>query len=531
LIVLILAGSLFALPWIWITLDPEVELTVMIPLFMPLQYLMPMTAALLITVWWLLFSGLRWFTRLGVGVLVALAATGFYYSIRKAELTNGRVGLVPRFDFIWEPSFDDHLARYLKEDSSKADSLSGVSAAVGPEDFASYRGVNSDGAVPYLKLETDWKTHPPKVLWQHPCGDGYSGIAIAKDIAVTIEQRGDKETIVCYDRASGRQVWDYSYDVFYKDVMGSGPRSTPTIHDKHIYTTGATGELVCLNAQGKKQWSINILEDNQAKNVKWGLTGSPLIVEDLVVVNAGIDPDKPAGAALASYEQKTGKKRWAVGNRKAGYSSPQLATLAGKQQILLFDGEALAGYDPKNGQELWQTPWATKWETNSIQPVIVGDDRIFISSESDNGGALLRVKPPDNDGRKWTVEPVWTNKILCSRYANPVTDGKYIYGLNKIEGVLTCVDVATGKRQWQGERCGAGQLLLADGVLIVVNSEGVVMLIAADPGEFKELARFPVFNDKTWNTPALAGDQLFLRNQRLIACVKLPRRASGEAPR
>src|SRR5262249_52477475 len=308
--------------------------------------------------------------------------------------------------------------------------------------------------------------------------------------------------------------------------MGDGPRSTPTIHNNYIFSIGATGELVCLNVNGKKQWGKNILSVAQAKNIKWGLTGSPLIVDDLVVAHAGIDPDAPADSSLIAFEQTTGEIRWQKGNRKAAYSSPQLAVLDNTPQILLFDGEGLVSYD-KAGKELWQHPWVTDYEMNSIQPVIVGKDRVFISSELSNGCAMLRVKAPDNDNPAWGVTKVWQCKNLAARYANPVTDGKSIFGLHNLQGVLTCLDVETGSIKWKGNREGPGQMLLADGVLLVVNGDtGDVALFETDSSECHQLARYRVFEkrDKTWNTPAMAGDQLFARNQAEIACLKLPRR-------
>ena len=204
---------------------------------------------------------------------------------------------------------------------------------------------------------------------------------------VTLEQRDEGETVVCYDRAGGWQRWAYGDGAFYKDAMhmGDGPRSTPTIHDNHIFSIGAAGDLVCLDAEGKKQWSANVLRDAKAKNIKWGLSGSPLIVDDLVVANAGIDDEAPANSSLIAYQKDTGTIRWRTGNRKAGYSSPQLATLAGKPQILLFDGAGLVGYDPSTGAELWQYPWVTMYEMNSIQPVVFQGDRVLISSEKPNG--------------------------------------------------------------------------------------------------------------------------------------------------
>lgn len=268
-----------------------------------------------------------------------------------------------------------------------------------------------------------------------------------------------------------------------------------------------------------------------------GLTGSPLIVDDLVIAHAGIDEDAPIESALIAYDKTKGTIRWRTGNRPAGYSSPQLASLAGVPQVLLFDGAGLVAYEPRTGKELWKFPWVTDYAMNSIQPVILGKDRVFISSEQKNGCAMLRVTPPDNSDPKssvekftWTAEVVWQNKNLAARYANPVSDGKSIFGLHALQGVLTCLDARTGKVKWKGEREGPGQLLLAENALIVINGDkGDVALFDPEAASTcSELARRPVFEkenrDKTWNTPALAGDQLFVRNQAHIVCMKLPGR-------
>jgi outer membrane protein assembly factor BamB len=523
LIILAIFGCIFAIPWVCVALGVDTDSA--IPVFMATQWHLPALGILLIGLWWVFFSPFRWSARLGIVAVVAIAIAGFCFCVREVELTKGRIGLVPRFHFVWEPSANERLAAYLKQQPAKDDTLSPVDANVGPDDFPRYRGAKLDGVVALASLETDWSKHPPRELWKHPSAGGYSGVAVAGNIAVTLEQRDGGEAVVCYDRASGQQRWAYGYGVYYKDplLMGDGPRSTPTIHEGHIFTVGASGDLVCLDAQGKKQWSTNILTDAKAKNVKWGLSGSPLVVDDLVVAHAGIDDDAPANSALIAYERATGTIRWRTGNRKAGYSSPQLATLAGKSQIILFDGAGLISYDSKTGAELWQYPWITMYEMNSIQPVVLGDDRVFISSELPNGCALLRVKAPSGGSSAWTVETLWQNKNLAARYANPVTDGKSVFGLHNMQGVLTCLDAATGKVKWKGEREGPGQMLLAGRHLLVVNGDkGEVALFDTTTSGCTELARYPLFNDKTWNTPAVAGKQLFVRNQASIVCLELP---------
>src|SRR5262249_51117175 len=148
---------------------------------------------------------------------------------------------------------------------------------------------------------------------------------------------GDDEVVVCYDRKTGRERWKYAYPESFRHPVGSGPRATPTIAGGLVYSFGATGHLVCLDGRtGKRKWGKDAVEDSKARVVVWGMTSSPLVVGDLVIVNPGVDPDDNAGRALVAYSTKDGKRVWASGTHRAGYSSPQLARLAGVEQVLLF---------------------------------------------------------------------------------------------------------------------------------------------------------------------------------------------------
>lgn len=267
LIVLAVVGGLFAVPWIMAAFDADTD--AVMPLSMFSQWIAPLLTVLLLGGWWLFFSPVSWPARLGGAAIVLLAGAGFCLCVREFEITKGRVGLVPRFHFVWDPTYDEPM-------SASPDELPGIYGYVGDKDFPRYRGAHSDGIVAWARLETDWDKTPPTVEWSHPCGNGYSGIAVAGNIVVTLEQRDAGESVVCYDRISGRQHWarltaNSPAGVFYKDSnnMGNGPRSTPTIHDDHIYTIGATGELACHTVEGKHVWGANILKDAQAKNIKW----------------------------------------------------------------------------------------------------------------------------------------------------------------------------------------------------------------------------------------------------------------------
>jgi outer membrane protein assembly factor BamB len=366
-------------------------------------------------------------------------------------------------------------------------------------------------------LSRDWTAQPPITIWRQPIGGGYAGFAVAGNIVVTIEQRRDNEAVVCYDQDTGRERWFHEYTAHFSESLGGpGPRATPTIFDGAVYSLGASGELVCLDgATGRQIWHVNILADTRAQNLQWGMAGSPLVFDELVVVNPG-----GSDGGVAAYDRRTGSKVWSAGKHKAGYSSPALATLGGYRQILVFDGAGLAGYDPAGSGELWRYPWSTMQDINVAQPLVLDGERVLISSGYGVGCALLRVR---RDADRWSVEPVWPTKVsraMQCKFTSPIEYEGFIYGLD--DGIMVCVDPTSGSRCWKKGRYGHGQILLVGDVILVLTEIGDVALVEADPQQHRESARFHALDGKTWNTPALSGNRLFVRNHREMACYELP---------
>src|SRR5262249_22127678 len=155
--------------------------------------------------------------------------------------------------------------------------------------------------------------------------------------------------VVCYDPDTGRERWVHSYPAFFQEKLGGdGPRATPTIDGGDVFSLGATGVLCCLDLRtGDVKWSTNILEGNA--NLAWGMSGSPLVYDQFVVVNPSAQQSSSGAGAVSAFDRSTGKVRWKTATTKAGYSSPMLADLAGKRQILLLDGEEIGGYDSADG--------------------------------------------------------------------------------------------------------------------------------------------------------------------------------------
>src|SRR5258706_1121549 len=219
--------------------------------------------------------------------------------------------------------------------------------------WTGFRGANRDGHYDEMPINTNWPADGPPRLWQQPCGGGYGSFAIAKGLAFTIEQRRDKETVIAYDLANGREVWTNAWPAFFTESMGGdGPRSTPTHDDGNLYTLGGLGELRCLEAaSGKLIWSRNILTEAASAPPTYGVAASPLIVEEKLIVLGG----GHGGKSIRCYNTKDVVPIWTVLLDETGYASPMAGTLAGTRQAIVCLGERTGGIH-LNGRTLWEVP-------------------------------------------------------------------------------------------------------------------------------------------------------------------------------
>jgi outer membrane protein assembly factor BamB len=508
---LILGLSLTALAVAWGVPAPEWERAYRVSG----TWLIVLGTGLALVVWLLCFSGLRWWLRLGLLLIPAGIAAG---SVRSIELTGD---IVPVFHFRWSQTPAELLEAHRQQQAAPAAPAPAEDADLRPTDYPEYRNRQRDGVVTGPPLARDWKAEPPRLLWRQPVGGGYASFAVVGGSAVTIEQRRDQEAVVCYDTATGRERWVHSYPALFTETLGgAGPRATPTIAGGDVYSLGATGRLVRLGlATGQVKWSIDILENNG--NVPWGMSGSPLIYDRVVVVNPGTQEPAAAGRALVAYDRATGKQVWAADSTRAGYSSPMLATLAGRRQVLLLDGEGVGGYDAADGKELWRYPWITHQGINVAQPVVLEGDRVFISSGYNVGCALLKIT--EANGR-WAAEELWKNTLMRCKFTSPVAYQGHFYGLD--DGILVCLDQQTGERKWKDGRYGHGQLLRCGDLLVILSESGKLALVEATPAGYRELTSIAALDGKTWNHLALADGKAYVRNHQEMACYDLTERKS-----
>ncbi|MFO0945713.1 MAG: PQQ-binding-like beta-propeller repeat protein [Planctomycetota bacterium] len=246
-----------------------------------------------------------------------------------------------------------------------------------------------------------------------------------------------------------------------------------------------------------------------------------MVHDGKVIVNPGAQGGRETSYAVAAYDANDGKILWKSGHAQASYASPMLATLAGRLQVLIFDAEGLAGLDLSNGQEWWRFPWKTAFDINASQPIVVDEGNVFITSQ--NGAALINVSEQEG---KFVAKSLWENRLMKCHYANPIAKGGYVYGLDG--GILACLDLKTGKRQWKGGRYGHGQMLLAGNSLLILTEQGDVAVVEASRKEHQESAKFPAIEGKTWNNPVLCRGTLYVRNHLEMAAFDLRKNHDNE---
>ena len=397
-----------------------------------------------------------------------------------------------------------------------------------PDDFPQFLGPDRTASVDGIELAEDWQQSIPEQMWKQSIGAGWSAFSAVNGYAITMEQRGPSELTTCYDLMTGKIVWSHATPTRYQNKLGGiGPRSTPTVHQGKVYSIGVTGRLNCLDGRdGSVIWEKNIPVEvgstaaEDAEAVYYGRSNSPLIVDDLLVVPGGGTPNNGFHSLLA-YNKDTGEEIWRGGTDQISYASPSLVEICGVRQILSVNEQTVSGHDPLTGETLWSHAWPGNNLSNSSssQAVVIAGDKILLSKGYGNGAMLLQISRSD-DG-KWSAEKVWKkHNVLRTKFANVVVKDAHAFGLS--DGILQCVETATGRTRWKKGRYGHGQILLVGEKIVVLAEDGTVHLVAANPQRFEELSQFKAIEGISWNNLCLYGPYLLVRNSKQAACFKLP---------
>lgn len=397
-------------------------------------------------------------------------------------------------------------------------------AADDANSWAQFLGPRRDAATKETGLHTDWQKQKPKVTWKVPLGSGYSSLAVVGDRLYTTAQRGKRDVVVCLEAGSGKEFWNCDAVPTYVDKQrqGAGPRSTPTYHQGRLYCLFPMGDLLCVNAKdGKEVWRTNIFEASGATNpvgefYYWGMSGSPLVEGDLVIVQPGGRKDN----SVVAFQKADGKLAWSAGSDAPGYSSPIALSAGGKRMIVSYTGQAAVGIDPAQGKVLWRYVIGNKFDCNCATPLWTGDV-FFVSSAYRTGCAALTL---DVSGDKVTAKEKWRNMDLQNQFTTSVIVKDHIYGCHGDLGAvfLRCLDLGTGKVKWEDRKPGKCSLLALDGHILLINERGPIRLIEATPEKYVEKGTLDdVLTYKAWAAPAFLNKKLYVRDEKNVACVDL----------
>ncbi|MBX7106571.1 MAG: PQQ-binding-like beta-propeller repeat protein [Gemmataceae bacterium] len=374
-----------------------------------------------------------------------------------------------------------------------------------------WRGPTRDGQVKGLAWPDSLEEPALQQLWRVEFGPSYSGPIVTEDRVFTTETKDKTEEVVtALDRATGKTLWQARWPgsisvPFFARANGSWIRSTPAYDGENLYVAGIRDVLVCLSgADGKELWRVDFVTKFSTPLPDFGFVCSPLVDGDFVYVQAG--------ASCFKLDKKTGKEVWrclkdAGGMYGSAFSSPMMAQVAGRRQLLVQTRENLAGVDPESGEVLWQQPVQATRGMNILTPV-VHEGGLFTSAY---GGKTLRFDLTNAEGGKYSVTPAWTNKIEGYMSTPVVIDGHaYLHLRNQR---IACVDLKTGKTAWMTDKSyGKYWNLVANGnKILALDERGKLFLLRANAEKYDEIDTRSISKQECWAHLAVAGDNIYVR--------------------
>lgn len=387
--------------------------------------------------------------------------------------------------------------------------VSGGASTRALDDWPQWRGPRRDGVSAETGLLQQWPAEGPRQAWQvQGAGAGYSSFSVANGRLFTLGARDGREYVLAFDAASGKRLWEVAHGRRFTNDRGDGPRATPTIDGDRVYAYGASGDLTVLDAaSGKIVWTQNLLSKYSGSNINWGLSESPLVLADRVLVQAG-----GRGAAIVALRKNDGGEIWRTQSDEPGYSSAVVHEVGGIREAVFFTAERALGVNVDNGRLLWSYDRVANRTANIATPIVRGN-RVFLSSDYGTGAALLELSA---GGGGLSARQVYFTNEMRNHHASSVLIGDHLYGFSG--SILTAMQFDTGQVAWRDRSVGKGSVVAADGRLYLFSENGVVGLAEPNPARYVEHGRFRIRagNLPTWSHPVVSGGKLFLRDQDTI---------------
>jgi outer membrane protein assembly factor BamB len=391
--------------------------------------------------------------------------------------------------------------------------------AAGPEVWPQWRGPTRDGQVGGSPWPDKLGGKALERLWRVELGPSYSGPVVGTDRVFVTETVDKKyEVVRALARETGKELWQARWEgavtvPSYAQVNGDWIRATPAWDGESLFVAGMRDVLVCLDAaNGKERWRVDFMARYKTPVPPYGCACSPLVDGDALYIQAA--------AAFVKLQKKTGKVLWRVlpyesNSNNTAVSSPMVATLAGKRQVVVQQPRLLAGVDPDSGETLWSADVPAFRGFNIITPTLYRDGVLT----SAFGARTVYFRVSAQDGRL-SAERVWDNAAQ-GYMSSPVVVGDCAYMHLRTQR-FTCIDLKTGEDRWttEGTFGRYWSLVAQKDRVLALDQRGTLHLLRANPDKFEQLDSRKVSDEETWAHLTVCGDQLFIRELNALAAYR-----------
>ena len=406
------------------------------------------------------------------------------------------------------------------------------------DDWPQWRGAARDGVWKEEGVVERFDKKRLAPAWTVKIGAGYTGPTVADGhVYVTDRQTEPQQTerVHCFDAKTGAEIWRHEYDCPYSISYQAGPRASVTIDDGRAYALGAMGHLHVFDAgTGAILWKKDLNEIYKINMPIWGIAAAPLIYDDLVILHIGGSD----GACVVALDKKDGDEKWKALRDRAQYSAPILVQQGGKDVVVCWTGDSVAGLDPRKGEVYWRVPMKPRNMPIGISTPVVSGNRLFVTSFYD-GSLMLEL---DQDEPK--VKELWRRcgtserdtDALQSIIATPLFEGDYIYGVDSY-GELRCLKADSGDRVWEDltatpkARWSNIHMVTRNDNVWMFNERGELLIGKLSPEGFTEIDRTKLIDPTEeqlrmrggvcWSHPAFADRHIFVRNDNELAAFDL----------
>ena len=406
-------------------------------------------------------------------------------------------------------------------------------------DWPQWRGPGRDGVWREKGVLQKFENEQLPAIWRAEIANGYSGPTVANGriyITDRLTSPNEVERVHCFDEKTGKEIWSYAYECKYQKVgYPDGPRASIIITDGRAYSLGSMGNLFCFDAAyGDVHWSKDLNTEYGIKMPIWGIAASPLVEDDLLIVQIGGENN----ACMVAFDKITGEEKWRALDERASYSAPIIIKQAGKRVLVCWTGDSVAGLDPKTGKLYWRHPFTPSRMVLNIATPVFENGYLFVSGFYD-GSLLLKI-----DADKLAVEKVWRRKGESERktdslhccISTPLIQGDYIYGVDSY-GELRCLELLTGDRVWESlnavpkDRWSNIHMVRNEDKIWMFNERGELIISKLSPKGFHEISRTKIIEPTEgqlgqrggvcWSHPAYANKRVYVRNDRELLCIEL----------